>query len=72
MLKQQFLGKVSVEVHEKTRQFFANLDLENLHYSLCPASSRDEIYQRIFRYLSELSLVVEANNAENASRSDGV
>lgn len=65
MSKHQSLGKVSVDVYEESRQFFANVDFASSHQSLGPASTRDEIYQMIFSFISDLRLIAEVNNARN-------
>jgi hypothetical protein len=62
MLKHQTLEKVSVDVYEENHQFFASVDFANSQHSLGPVASRDEIYQLVFGFISDLRLFAEANS----------
>lgn len=59
MLKHQSLDKVSVDVYEKNRQFFASVDFANKQHALGPTATRDEIYQLVFSFIAGLRLVAE-------------
>jgi hypothetical protein len=62
MLKHQTLEKVSVDVYEENHQFFASVDFASSQHSLGPVTSRDEIYQLVFSFISDLRLLAEANS----------
>ena len=62
MLKHQTLEKVSVDVYEENHQFFASVDFADSQHSLGPVTSRDEIYQLVFSFISDLRLHAEANS----------
>ena len=59
MSQQQFPAKVSVDVIKKHKQFYADVGLVDSRHSLGPVNSRDEIYQLIFNFISDLKLVSE-------------
>ena len=59
MSQQHISEKVSVDVIKKDRQFYADVGLANSRHSLGPVKSRDEIYQLIFNFISDLRLVSE-------------
>jgi len=64
MLTRKYFDKVSVDVHERNRQFFASVDFANTQYALGPATTRDEIYQLIFSFVADLKLLPELDAKE--------
>ena len=66
-MSQQSTDKVSVDVIKRDKQFFANVGFNNAVYSLGPAGSRDEIYNMIYRFISDLRLVAELESKRKAS-----
>jgi len=70
MAKQQSANKVSVDVYEKDRKFFASVDLADSQHSLGPSASREEIYHQIFNFISDLRLVAEIDQAQQHSSRD--
>ena len=67
MAKQQASNKLLVDVFEKDKKYFANVDFSNSQHSLGPSTSRDEIYHLIFSFISDLRLVAEIHQAERKS-----
>lgn len=63
-------SKVSVDVFEKDREFFASVDLAESQHSLGPTASRDEIYHLIFNFISDLRLVAEIDKAQRQAPPD--
>lgn len=59
MKKHQGLQKVSVDVVRKGKQYFASVGWHQSRHLLGPAESRDEIYQQVYGYISDLRLVAE-------------
>jgi hypothetical protein len=64
MLNRKYLDKVSVDVFERDRHFFASVDFANKQHALGPATTRDEIYQLVFSFVSDLKLMTEINAKE--------
>jgi hypothetical protein len=52
-------GKVSVNVFQKDRKYFANIQWYQAQQSLGPADSRDDIYQLVYGFLADLKLATE-------------
>jgi len=65
MSKHQALEKVCVEVYEENHQFFASVDFANSQHSIGPVTSRDEIYQLVFSFISDLRLAAEVYNTKS-------
>lgn len=59
MSKHRYPEKVSVNVIQKDRQFYADVGLVNASHFLGPVNSRDEIYQLIFNFISDIRLISE-------------
>ena len=67
MAEYQFPAKVSVDVYEENRKFFASVDFADSKHALGPAGTRDEIYQLVFSFISDIPLVAEINNTNRKS-----
>jgi hypothetical protein len=65
MLKHQSFDKVSVDVYQENRQFFAAVDFAESKHSLGPTSTRDEMYQLIFSFIADLRLIAELNHSRH-------
>ncbi len=61
MMKHKSLDKVSVDVYQRNRQFFASVDFANRQHALGPTATRDEIYQLVFSFIADLRLVANSN-----------
>ena len=59
MLQTELPEKVSIEVIEKDKHFFANVGFNQSRHSLGPTTSRDEIYQLIFNFIHDIRLISE-------------
>jgi len=59
MLQRVLPEKVSVDVIEENKQFYANVGVGQSHHSLGPAKTRDEIYQLIFSFIHDIRLIAE-------------
>ena len=70
MAKQLSSKKVSVDVIEKDRKFFASVDLADSQHSLGPTTSREEIYHLVFSFISDLRLVAEIHQVRQQSSED--
>lgn len=66
-MSQQLFDKVSVDVVERDKQYFADVDFDNVTHSLGPTRSRDEIYSLIFSFISDLRLVAELESKRRQS-----
>jgi len=64
MFKRKYLDKVSVDVYERNRLYFASVDFANKQHALGPVTTRDEIYQLVFSFVSDLKLIAELNAKE--------
>lgn len=58
-------GKVSVNVFQKDRKYFANIQWYQTQQSLGPADSRDDIYQLVYGFLADLKLAAEISQCVN-------
>jgi len=59
VMSQQLLDKVSVNVIERNKKYFADVGFNNSMHSLGPTNSRDEIYSLIYGFIADLRLVAE-------------
>jgi len=59
MLQSEVPDKVSIEVIEKDKVFFADVGFNHSRHSLGPTNSRDEIYQLIFNFIQDIRLISE-------------
>jgi len=66
-MSKQISDKVSVDVIKRDKQFFADVGFNNSTHSLGPTTSRDEIYNLIFGFISDLKLVAELERKRNKS-----
>ncbi|MGD8571307.1 MAG: hypothetical protein PVG89_08175 [Gammaproteobacteria bacterium] len=60
--------KVQVDVYERNRKYFANVGWHQSRHSLGPADTRDEIYQLVYGFLSDLKLMKELNQTPTPCR----
>lgn len=67
-MSQQLFDKVSVDVVERDKEFYADVDFNNATHSLGPTRSRDEIYSLIFGFISDLRLVAELESKNKSSQ----
>ena len=68
--RQQLVEKVSVDVIERDKQYFADIGMASSTHSLGPTQSRDEIYHLIYNFISDLRLISEIDrNRENRDSS---
>lgn len=67
MAKQQLANKVSVDIVEKDRKFFASVDLADSQHSLGPTATKDEIYHLVHSFISDLRLMSEINRSNKQS-----
>lgn len=66
-MSQQIFDKVSVDVVERDKGFFADVDFNNATHSLGPTRSRDEIYHLVFSFISDLRLIAELEHKRNTT-----
>ena len=67
MSQQQSFEKVSVDVVEQDEQYIANVDFNDACHSLGPTTSRDEIYNLIYGFISDLRLISELERQRTTS-----
>lgn len=71
MAKHHALEKVLVDVFCRDRKYFANVGWFQSRHSLGPANSRDEIYQLVYSFISDLRLVSEIHQKHKPNEIEG-
>ena len=68
MAKQLTSSKVSVDVFEKDREYFASVDFADSSHSLGPTATKDEIYNLVYSFISDLDLLTEIERVDEQSK----
>lgn len=63
MARQQLATKVSIDIIEKDRKYFASVDFADSQHSLGPTTSKDEIYHLVYSFISDLRLIAEIDSS---------
>ena len=69
MAKQLSSNKVSVDVFEKDKKFFASVDFADSQHSLGPTVTKDEIYSLVYSFIADLTLIAEIDRPSQQSKS---